>query len=100
MAVDILTNPLAGNRTVASVYTFGTGPAADLTFARNYGLSRLGSCNFQVARTFDIMPALQLLGAPQTLGTPVPLSGGDFDSYNGSTFHGLYNYIDLLNPGS
>ncbi|WP_081922412.1 lipase family protein [Janthinobacterium sp. RA13] len=100
MAVDILTNPLAGNRTVASVYTFGTGPAADLTFARNYGLSRLGSCNFQVARTLDIMPALQLLGAPQTLGTPVPLSGGDFDSYNGSTYHGLYNYIDLLNPGS
>lgn len=100
MAVDILTNPLAGNRTVASVYTFGAQPAADPAFARSYGLSRLGTCNFQVARTLDIMPGLPLLGFLQTLGTPVQLSGGDFDSYNGSTFHGLYNYINLLNPGS
>lgn len=100
MAVDLLQHPLNGQRRVQSIYTFGATPAADAAFATSFDLTPLNNINFQVVRPRDVMPNLRLLGFLQTLGTKVELSGGDFDSYNGSTWHGIYNYINLLNPQS
>ncbi len=98
MAVDLSQNPLPGQRRVAAVYTFGTPPAASNPFAASYDTGPLGAINYQVVRPNDVMPRMPLSGMLFTPGTRVALSGGEFDSYNGSTWHGLYNYINLLNP--
>lgn len=96
MAVDIVANPLQGNRTVSAVYTFGVQPAASPVFANSFATGPLRPINFQVIRPRDVMPKLRLQGFFVTFGNQVRLEGGDFDSYNGSTWHGLYNYITLL----
>jgi hypothetical protein len=99
MAVDLLQHPLQGKRAVAGVYTFGSPPAANTAFVNSYAASALAGVNFQVARPMDIVPALPLLGFLSTLGTPVTLSGGALDPYNGTTWHALSTYLSLLNPG-
>ena len=100
MAVDMLQHPLQGNRSVQRVYTFGTPPAASNPFVTSYMASSLGPVSYQVVRPRDIVPALPLLGFLFTLGTPVTLPGGEFEPYNGSTFHGLITYLDLLSTNT
>ena len=99
VAVDLKQNPLSGDRPVSDIYTFGAIPAASNVFARNFNTD-FANLNYQVVRPQDVMPSLSTLGFFVPQGTQVTLSGGTFNPYNGTTFHGLLTYVDLLSPQS
>jgi hypothetical protein len=97
--LDLTLNPQRGAPAASSVYTFGAPPLGDTTFAASYN-TKAGANSFQVARPEDVIPQL-VFGAAffsVTVPTQVPLQGGLGDPSNGSTFHPLTVYSQILNP--
>jgi|GEM_PF-4597662 len=98
IALDLTINPLAGGRKIHAIYTFGALPAATPSFAQTFDKIFAGN-NFQVVRPTDVLPKIEFQFPMFSVGTAVNLDGGAFNAGNGSTFHALSTYLDLLDPG-
>jgi hypothetical protein len=99
--LDLTLNPQEGAPAASAVYTFGAPPLGDIAFSKSFN-GRVGANSFQVARPDDVIPQL-VFGAASfaiTVPTQVLLQGGIDDPANGSTFHPLTIYSQLLNPQS
>ncbi len=99
IALDLEVNPLNQQRQLKQIYTFGCTPAATLGFMGQFGELFKGK-NFQVVRPSDVLPKIDFPFALFTIGQNVNLNGGSFDPANGSTYHALSSYIELLDPSS
>lgn len=95
-AYDLTLNPQTGVAAPAGIYSFGAPPAGDFLFNRQY-LATMGAISFQVVRPDDVIPKLDFLTV-QPLPSIRQLPGGTSNPLNGSVFHALTTYSQLLDP--
>lgn len=96
IAVDLKLQQPGGK--LHSVYTLGAIPGADLKFSKSFK-REMDAVNFQIVRPLDVMPKVELPGF-FTVGTSIILKGGSFDPANGTTYHSLSSYLNLLDPAA
>ena len=96
-ALDLVTNPVEGAGSLEALYTFGATPLANPILGPTID-ARIGAHSFHVVRPNDIIASLSLTGLYVSLMRKVDLPGGNFDPFNGTTFHPLSIYIQLLDP--
>ncbi|HEX6096417.1 MAG TPA: hypothetical protein VF432_08850 [Thermoanaerobaculia bacterium] len=95
-AYDMKLNPVERAPAPAGIYTFGAPPVGDGTFRLGYD-GTMGAMSFQVVRPDDVIPKLDLLSV-QTLPQQQSLPGGLQSPLNGSVYHALTVYSQLLDP--
>jgi hypothetical protein len=97
--LDLTLNPQAGVRQPDGLVTFGASPLGDFDFVDSFA-AKVGKISAQVVRPLDVIPRLNFgpPGAVQTVPVQVLLDGTAPDGSDGSTFHPLTGYVQLLNP--
>lgn len=91
-AADLLSNK---NLTTTQIYTFGSQPPGDYSFATFYNGS-YGANTFAVVRPADFAPKANPLNSYAAVGKAVQLRG--VPPNDDATQHSITSYMQLLNP--